>query len=58
MSEQKERSELLEALQAVLGWYEDSDIAHAMTEKGEQAEYHRTLRMARAAIAKAEGGAE
>lgn len=48
---------LLEALQSVLGWYEDSDIAYAMTKKGEQAEYHRTLRDARSAIAKAERGA-
>ncbi len=43
--------ELLEALRDVMGWYDTSDVAHLMTKQGEQAEYQRTLRAARAAIA-------
>ncbi len=45
------------ALQSVMGWYDSSDIAHAMSEKGEQAEYYRTIREARSAIARAGGAA-
>lgn len=45
---------LLDAFKHMIGWFEHSEIAHTMTQMGEQADYHRTIREARAAIADAE----
>jgi len=45
---------LVAALRDVMGWYESSNVAQTMSKMGEQAEYHRTIRQARAALALAE----
>jgi len=44
--------EALDALRDVMGWYESSDISACMYDMGEQSEYHRTIRKARAVLAK------
>lgn len=45
--------ELLEALRDVLGWYETQAVAYALAAEGAMSSYHKTLRHAHAAIAKA-----
>lgn len=45
--------ELLEALVDILGWFNTTEIRHAMTKKGEMSECNRIINLARAAIAKA-----
>jgi hypothetical protein len=42
--------ELLTALRDVMGWYEDSNVAHLMTKIGEQAGYQTTVNAANKAI--------
>ena len=44
--------EAIGALRDVMGWYDYSEIAQCMKEMGEQAEYHRTIRRARAVLSK------
>lgn len=41
---------LLEALTNVMGWYDSSAVAQAMSKIGEQAHYHATINAAHAAI--------
>lgn len=50
--------DLLAALRVLQGWWETSQIGATMSAMGQQADYHKALRMARAAIAKAERGVE
>ena len=47
---QIERDALITALRDVLGWYSTATIASAMSELGEQSDYHRTLNQARKAL--------
>lgn len=46
--------DLLEALRNVMGWYDLGDTLQFMTDRGERSDYIRTVKQARAAIAKAE----
>lgn len=48
-------ADLVEALRDVLGWYRLGSFQAAMHERGESAEYNRTLKAARAALAATEG---
>jgi hypothetical protein len=49
----KAAPELLAALDDLMGWVDLGTIQHTMTKMGESSIYNRTIRQARAAIAKA-----
>lgn len=46
-------TDLVSALERVLGWYGLSDVQHLMSLRGESSDYNKTVRNARAALRKA-----